>query len=94
MPWFVYLARCSDDTLYCGITNDVAARFVAHNAGKGARYTRARIPIELLVAHRCASKSRALKLEYRVKQLTRAEKQRLVAAPARFRALARQRSTS
>jgi putative endonuclease len=94
VPWFVYLARCSDDTLYCGITSDIAARFAAHNAGKGAKYTRARTPIELLVAHRCSNKSRALKLEYRVKQLTRAEKQQLVAAPSRFRALARLRSTS
>jgi putative endonuclease len=89
VPWFVYLARCSDDTLYCGITNDVASRLATHNAGKGARYTRARTPIELLVTHRCASKSRALRLEYRVKQLTRAEKQQLVAAPKLFRGLAR-----
>jgi len=92
MPWFVYLARCGDDTLYCGITNDLAARFVAHNAGKGARYTRARLPIELIASHRCTSKSRALKLEYRVKQLTRRQKERLVAAPAGFRALSRRSS--
>lgn len=91
MAWFVYLARCADDTLYCGITNDLVARFAAHNAGKGARYTRSRRPIELIASHRCTTKSRALKLEYRVKQLTRTQKQRLVAAPALLRALARQR---
>lgn len=84
MPWFVYLARCADDTLYCGITNDVAARLVTHNAGKGARYTRTRTPIEILVVRRCATKSRALVLEYRVKQLPRPQKLRLVTTPSLF----------
>ncbi len=89
MAWFVYLARCADDTLYCGITNDVEARMTAHNEGKGARYTRARTPIELVLVRRCATKGRALQLEYRVKQLTRADKQRLIATPSLFRRLAR-----
>ena len=89
MPWFVYLARCADNTLYCGITNDVSARLAAHNAGKGARYTRTRTPVELVIARRCATKGRALRLEYRVKQLTRAQKQQLIAVPARFATLAR-----
>jgi len=94
VAWFVYLARCADDTLYCGITNDVVARLAAHNAGKGARYTRTRTPIEIIVVRRCANKGRALRLEYRVKQLTRTQKQRLVATPALFTALARKRATS
>ncbi|HEX4452092.1 MAG TPA: GIY-YIG nuclease family protein [Kofleriaceae bacterium] len=85
MAWFVYLARCADDTLYCGITNDVDARLAAHNAGKGARYTRARRPIELVLAQRCVGKRHAMRVEYRVKQLTRAQKQALLAAPATFR---------
>lgn len=89
MAWFVYLARCADLTLYCGITNDVAARLAAHNAGKGARYTRSRTPIEIVGTRRCTTKGRALKLEYKVKQLTRAEKQRLVATPRAFDAFAR-----
>ena len=89
MPWFVYLARCADDTFYCGITNDLVARLTAHNAGKGARYTRNRRPIEMLVTRRCTTKGRALQLEYRVKQLTRAQKLKLVATPAGFAALAR-----
>ncbi|MDX2091926.1 MAG: GIY-YIG nuclease family protein [Kofleriaceae bacterium] len=89
MPWFVYLARCADDTLYCGITTDVGARLAAHNAGKGARYTRSRRPIALLAVRRCTTKSRALRLEYRVKQLTRVQKQRLIATPALFATLAR-----
>jgi putative endonuclease len=78
VPWFVYLARCADDTLYCGITNDLAARLAAHNAGKGARYTRTRAPIEILATRRCTTKGRALSIEYQVKQLTRSEKERLV----------------
>ncbi len=85
MAWFVYLARCADDTLYCGITNDVDARLAAHNTGKGARYTRARRPIELVLAQKCASKRHAMRVEYRVKQLTRAQKQLLAAEPERFR---------
>ena len=89
MPWFVYLARCADLTLYCGITNDVPARLAAHNAGKGARYTRSRTPIEIVGMRRCTTKGRALQLEYKVKQLTRAEKQRLIATPSAFDAFAR-----
>jgi putative endonuclease len=92
--WFVYIARCADDTLYCGITNDLAARVAAHDAGTGARYTRARGPIEIVLARRCATKSTALRLEYRIKQLTRAEKIELVAAPRRLARIARAISTS
>jgi len=71
VAWFVYLARCADDTLYCGITNDLVARLAAHNAGKGARYTRAFRPRRFVLVRRCLTKGRALQLEYRVKQLTR-----------------------
>jgi putative endonuclease len=92
VAWFVYLARCADDTLYCGITNDVSARLAAHNAGKGARYTRTRTPIAMLVVRRCMTRGRALQLEYRVKQLSRAEKQELIATPSRFAALLRVRA--
>ena len=74
----MYIARCADDTLYCGVTNDLVARFAAHNAGKGARYTRARTPIVLVASRRCATKGRALRIEYRVKQLTRSEKERVI----------------
>jgi putative endonuclease len=79
VPWFVYIARCADDTLYCGITNDLVARLAAHNAGKGARYTRTRTPIEIVATRRCMTKGRALSIEYQVKQLTRPEKQQLAA---------------
>jgi len=89
VSWFVYVARCADDTLYCGVTNDLEARLAAHNAGKGARYTRTRTPIEFVVVRRCTTKGRALQLEYRVKQLTRTQKQELVAAPTLFTRLVR-----
>jgi putative endonuclease len=78
--WHVYLLRCGDGTLYCGITNDLKKRTAAHNAGKGAKYTRCRGPVVMVWSKRCASMSAALKLEYATKQLTRAEKTRLVSA--------------
>jgi predicted GIY-YIG superfamily endonuclease len=79
MAWYVYLARCADDTLYCGITNDVEARLAAHAAGKGAKYTRGRGPLELIGAKRLRDKGRALRLEHAVKQLTRRQKLALAA---------------
>ena len=70
----MYLLRCGDDSLYCGITNDLAARFAAHSAGKGARYTRGRGPLELVLSRRCRDKGTALRLEHAIKQLDRGEK--------------------
>lgn len=87
--WVVYVARCADGTLYCGITNDLAARVAAHNAGKGARYTRTRRPIEVLLVRRCATKGRALRVEWRIKQLSREEKLALVATPSTLDAIVR-----
>ena len=72
--YYVYLLRCADDTLYCGITNDVAARLAAHEAGTGARYTRGRGPLELVLTRRCRDKGSALRLEYKIKQLDRRAK--------------------
>ena len=74
MAYYVYLLRCGDDSLYCGITNDVAARVAAHAAGKGARYTRGRGPLELVLARRCRDKGTALRLEHAIKQLPRPTK--------------------
>ena len=85
--WFVYLARCADGTLYCGVAKDVAARLAQHDAGKGARYTRGRGPLELVAKRRCASHGDALRLELAVKALTREEKERLANA-RRFRTIA------
>lgn len=79
--WFVYLARCADRSLYCGITTDLVRRFEEHNASpKGARYTRSRRPVELVWFQKRATRSAALKREYAVKQLTRREKEKLVGA--------------
>jgi len=89
VTWYVYVARCADGTLYCGIARDVTTRIAEHDAGTGAKYTRGRGPLALLVARRCRDKGRALRLEYAIKQLTRAEKEALVGAPARIAAIAR-----
>lgn len=75
--WSVYLARCSDDSLYCGIARDVPARIAEHDAGKGARYTRGRGPLTVVLTRRFRAKGDALRVEYAVKQLSRAAKQQL-----------------
>ena len=67
--WVVYLIRCSDNSLYCGISNDVKTRLIEHNSGRGARYTRSRRPVKLAGVSSEMTKSEALKLEYRIKQL-------------------------
>lgn len=68
MLWRVYLLRCVDDSLYCGISNDIEARISKHNAGKGAKYTRSRLPVTLVAASHELSKSDALKLERVIKR--------------------------
>jgi predicted GIY-YIG superfamily endonuclease len=87
--WYVYVARCADDTLYCGIARDVAQRIAAHDAGKGAKYTRRRGPLAVLLVRRCRDKGTALRLEHAIKQLTRPQKDALVAAPVGVARLAR-----
>jgi putative endonuclease len=77
-PWFVYIVRCADDSLYTGIARDVEARLRAHEAGKGARYTRSRGPLSLCAVRRCHSKGQALSLERSIKLLPRADKQALL----------------
>lgn len=89
MAWFVYLARCADDTLYCGVARDVAARIAQHDAGEGAKYTRGRGPLRVLLVRRMRDQGRALRLEHAIKQLARAEKARLAAEPARVERLVR-----
>jgi len=72
--WVCYLLRCADNTLYCGITNDLDKRLVAHNSGEGAKYTRGRSPLTLVYQENCADKSAALKRERQIKRLTREKK--------------------
>jgi len=67
--WVVYLVRCSDESLYCGISNNLKIRLIKHNSGKGAKYTRPRRPVELVGISPEMTKREALKLEYRIKQL-------------------------
>ncbi len=78
--WEVYILRCGDGSLYTGASPDVAARFAAHCAGKGARYTRGRGPLSLVYREVCGSHSQALKREAQIKGLRRGEKQQLCAA--------------
>jgi len=89
LSWTVYLARCADLSLYCGIATDVGARIAAHDAGRGARYTRGRGPLTLLAVRRCREKGIALSIEHAVKQLPRARKLALAAAPEGLAAIAR-----
>jgi len=67
--WIVYLVRCSDNSLYCGITNDFQRRLKEHNSGSGAKYTRSRRPVALEAISSAMTKSEALKLEYYIKQV-------------------------
>ena len=75
----VYVLRCGDGSLYTGYTTDVVRRLREHRAGEGARYTRGRGPLELVHVERFGSRSAAMSREYELKQLSKAEKERLVA---------------
>jgi uncharacterized protein (TIGR02453 family) len=81
MPWFVYLARCRDGTLYTGVATDPVARLATHNRGRGARYTRSRRPIALAWLERADDRGAALRREYAIKQLPRKAKESLMSKP-------------
>ena len=76
--WSVYLLRCGDGTLYCGIALDVEARLEIHPCGKGAKYTKGRGPLELVHAERCQDKSAALRREHEIKRMNRMGKLALI----------------
>jgi len=78
MPHFVYLVKCSDNTFYCGYTNNLEKRIMTHNKGKASKYTRGRLPVKLIYVEEHSSKSSALKKEYKIKQLSRCEKELLI----------------
>lgn len=80
--YYVYLLRCADGTLYAGFTNDLARRLAVHNAGKGAKYTRSRLPVELVYWENFSNKSSALRREYAIKQLPRGQKLALIQSSA------------
>ena len=77
--WYLYLLECLDGSIYTGIALDVAARYLAHANGTGARYTRAHPPRRILASQSFPDRSSASKAEYRVKQLSPAEKRHLAA---------------
>lgn len=76
--WYLYILRCGDGTLYTGITTDVEKRLETHRAGKGAKYTRGRGPLQLEYREYCGTHSDALKREIQIKRLDRAEKEKLL----------------
>ncbi len=78
MDWIVYLIKCSDDSIYTGITNNLEKRLEKHNKGTACKYTKGRGPVTLLKHFPCASKSEALQLEYKIKQLSKSEKLKLL----------------
>jgi predicted GIY-YIG superfamily endonuclease len=79
MSWFVYILRCGDGSLYTGITDDVEKRLAAHRAGKGAKYTRGRGPLEPVYVEEQPDKSAALRREISIKKLPRQKKLALCA---------------
>jgi putative endonuclease len=78
MPFHFYLARCTDDSLYSGYCKDLVDREKTHNEGKGAKYTRARRPVEIIYSEKFATRSEAMQREAAVKKLTKIEKEKLV----------------
>lgn len=78
MTHYCYLLACSDNTLYCGYTNDLNKRIAAHNKGNGAKYTKTRLPVKLVYSEAFDNKSDAMKREWQIKQYTRQEKLKLI----------------
>ena len=85
MTWFCYLLLCADDSLYCGITNDLEKRLISHNTGEGAKYTRGRTPVKIVYWESCADKSAALKREMQIKRLPREKKRELYTLQKKIR---------
>jgi putative endonuclease len=79
--YYTYIARCSDGTLYTGYTCDLKKRQEVHNLGKGARYTRARLPIEIIYSEEHPHKIQAMQREYAIKKLSRQQKECLINPP-------------
>ncbi|MGC8602916.1 MAG: GIY-YIG nuclease family protein [Desulfomonilaceae bacterium] len=78
-PWQVYLLRCSDGSLYCGVTTDLDRRLREHNQGVGSRYARSRLPVHLVWSSGELRKSEAFREERRIKRLSKVMKEELVA---------------
>lgn len=79
LMWTIYLVRCRDNSLYCGITNNLKKRLAAHNCGKGAKYiVPSRRPVTVVYSEKVTTKSAALKREIKIKRLTKKLKEKLV----------------
>ena len=78
MDWKVYIVKCSDKTFYTGITNNIKLRLETHNLGKGAKYTKSRLPVILVYLERVDDKSNALRREIEIKKLNRSQKINLI----------------
>lgn len=76
--FYVYILRCADDSLYCGYTTDVEKRFEKHKSGKGAKYTKTHLPLEIAYVEEFDNKSDALKREWEIKKLSRVKKEKLI----------------
>ena len=76
--YYVYILKCCDGTLYCGYTNDVEKRFETHQSGKGAKYTRGRLPLELVYTEEFETKSEAMKRECEIKKMSREKKMEII----------------
>lgn len=80
MAWAVYILECSDGSFYTGISNNVEARINTHNASKGAKYTKSRLPVTLVFQENILTKSESLRREIEIKKLTRKKKMELIDA--------------
>ena len=78
MDWTVYIVKCSDKTFYTGITNNIKLRLETHNSGKGAKYTKNRLPVILVYLETVDDKSNALRREMEIKKLNRSQKIKLI----------------
>lgn len=76
--FYTYIARCADDTLYTGYTTDIENRERVHNSGKGAKYTRARLPVKIVYFEEFETKKEAQSREWHIKRLSRQEKINLI----------------
>jgi putative endonuclease len=76
--WYVYILKCNDGTLYTGITNDLDKRVSSHNKGTGAKYTKTRLPVEIVYHEEATDRSEASKREYQIKKLSRLAKENLI----------------
>jgi len=80
--WIVYMLLCADQSLYTGVATDIEARLSTHNAGKGAKYTRGRLPVKLVYQEAVAGRGAALKREHAIKRMPVAAKRRLISQSA------------